>query len=212
MFAPLAGLPPLVRLIDTLLDAAIEQSRIVVAVAAPLADDVREFLAGHQLPEVRIAVAAESGSRAECVAAALKLVAGDVVPAHSVLLCDVRQPLTPVELCARVIAALGSAAVVLPVLPLTDSVKVVDARGTVRGTLDRATLRAVQYPRGFAVDILTQLLAQRASDEFDELDETLRAGVPLTAVEGDAEALCADLPRDAQFVEAIIAGGAGHGR
>ena len=40
--------------------------------------------------------------------------------------------------------------------------------------LDRATLRTVQYPRGFAADQLSRLLAGRTSDDFDELDESLR--------------------------------------
>jgi 2-C-methyl-D-erythritol 4-phosphate cytidylyltransferase len=205
-FAPLAGRPHLVRLIRTLLDAAVEQSRIVVAAALPLADDVRDALAAHQLSAVRIAVAAESGTRADCLSSGLDFVAGEADPARVVLLCDVRQPLTPVELCARVIESLESAAVAFPVLPVTDSVKVVDARGAVTGTLDRTTLRAVQYPRGFTVDVLARLLAQRASDQFDELEEAIRAGVPITTVEGDPAAFTADLPRDAQFVEAIIAG------
>jgi 2-C-methyl-D-erythritol 4-phosphate cytidylyltransferase len=84
-------------------------------------------------------------------------------------------------------------------------VKAVDARGSVTETLDRSTLRSVQYPRGFTVDQLSQLLAQRTSDEFDELDESLRFGTPIAVVDGDADAFIVELPRDAAFVEAIIA-------
>jgi len=93
----------------------------------------------------------------------------------------------------------------MPVLAVTDSVKAVDARGAVTGTLDRSTLRTVQYPRGFAADQLSQLLAGRTSDEFDELDESLRTGTRITFVEGDADAFVVELPRDAAFVEAFIA-------
>jgi 2-C-methyl-D-erythritol 4-phosphate cytidylyltransferase len=49
------------------------------------------------------------------------------------------------------------------------------------------------------------LLGQFTSDEFDELEETVRAGVPITVVDGEADAFVADLPRDTAFVEAIIA-------
>jgi len=95
--------------------------------------------------------------------------------------------------------------VAMPVLSVTDSVKAVDARGSVTGTLDRSTLRAVQYPRGFAVEELSRLLAGRMSDDFDELDESLRTGTPITLVDGDADAFVVELPRDTAFVEAIIA-------
>lgn len=93
----------------------------------------------------------------------------------------------------------------MPALPLTDSVKAVDARGSVTGTLDRSALRAVQYPRGFRTDQLTRLLAERTSDEFDELEEAIRAGLPITTVDGDPDAFLVDLPSDTTFVEAIIA-------
>jgi 2-C-methyl-D-erythritol 4-phosphate cytidylyltransferase len=92
----------------------------------------------------------------------------------------------------------------MPVLAVTDSVKAVDANGSVTGTLDRSTLRAVQYPRGFAAEHLYRLLAGRTSDEFDELDESLRTGTPITLVDGDSDAFAVELPRDAAFVEAII--------
>jgi 2-C-methyl-D-erythritol 4-phosphate cytidylyltransferase len=109
-------------------------------------------------------------------------------------------------MCDRVIAELrnGSTAV-MPMRPLTDSVKAVDADGSVTGTLDRSALRSVQYPRGFATDQLARLLTQFTTDEFDELEEAIRAGVPITVVDGEADAFVAELPRDAAFVEAIIA-------
>jgi 2-C-methyl-D-erythritol 4-phosphate cytidylyltransferase len=93
----------------------------------------------------------------------------------------------------------------MPALAVTDSVKAVDESGSVTGTLDRSMLRAVQYPRGFTADQLSQLLAGRTSDEFDELDESLCTGTPITIVDGDSDAFAVELPRDAAFVEAIIA-------
>jgi len=75
------------------------------------------------------------------------------------------------------------------------------------GTVDRSALRSVQYPRGFTVDQLTALLAARAGESFDEFDEAVRAGVPITLVDGDPSAIFAELPRDTAFLEAIIACG-----
>jgi len=194
-FDPLAGTAPLARVVRTMRGAA------VVAVAGPLVDAVRESLAAHGLSTVGVAVAEDPGSRAQCLAAGLHYLQDQ--PRH-VLIHDIRRPLAPEGVRDRVIAGLQAGnPVVMPVLAVTDSVKAVDASGSVTETLDRSTLRAVQYPRGFTADQLSQLLAG-TSDEFDELNESLRTGTPITFVGGDSDAFVVELPRDAAFVEAII--------
>lgn len=202
VFTPLAGEPPLVRILRTMLGAAIEPAA-VVATAEPLVDDVRKCLAAHGL-SVGVVVAA--GTRAQCLTAGLEYLERKSISSRHVLIHDVRRPLASAGLSDRVIAELRrGSAVVMPTLPLTDSVKAVDARGSVTGTLARSLLRAVQYPRGFATDQLAQLLNQRVATEFDEVEEAIRAGVPIAVVDGDSDAFVAELPRDAAFVEAIIA-------
>jgi 2-C-methyl-D-erythritol 4-phosphate cytidylyltransferase len=202
VFTPLAGEPPLVRILRTMLGAAIEPAA-VVATAEPLVDDVRKCLAAHGL-SVGVVVAA--GTRAQCLTAGLEYLERKSISPRHVLIHDVRRPLASAGLSDRVIAELRrGSAVVMPTLPLTDSVKAVDARGSVTGTLARSLLRAVQYPRGFATDQLAQLLNQRVATEFDEVEEAIRAGVPIAVVDGDSDAFVAELPRDAAFVEAIIA-------
>jgi 2-C-methyl-D-erythritol 4-phosphate cytidylyltransferase len=194
---PLAGEAPLARVVRTMRGAA------VVAVAEPLVGAVRESLAAHGLSAVGVTIAEDPGSRAQCLAAGLHYLKDK--PRH-VLIHDIRRPLAPEGIRDRVIAGLqAGSSVVMPVLTVTDSVKAVDARGSVTGTLDRSTLRAVQYPRGFTAGQLSQLLDGRTSDEFDELDEALLAGTPITLVDGDSYAFVVELPRDAAFVEAIIA-------
>jgi 2-C-methyl-D-erythritol 4-phosphate cytidylyltransferase len=196
VFARLAGEAPLVRVARTMLGSA------VIAVAEPLVGAVRETLAAHGLSAVGVTVADGSGSRAQCLAAALRYLEDQ--PRH-VLVHDVRRPLAPASLRDRVIDALQSGSpVVMPVRAMTDSVKAVDASGSVTATLDRSTLRAVQYPRGFVADHLARLLAGCATDEFDELDTFLRTATPITFIDGDADAFVVELPRDAAFVEAII--------
>jgi 2-C-methyl-D-erythritol 4-phosphate cytidylyltransferase len=195
-FAPLAGEAPVVRVARTMLGAA------VIAAAEPLVDAVRETLAAHGLSAVGVAVAEGPGSRAQCLAAGLQYLKDQ--PRH-VLIHDVRRPLAPARLRDRVIGALQAGSpVVMPVLAVTDSVKAVDSSGSVTGSLDRSTLLAVQHPRGFTVDHLSQLLAGCTSDEFDELDESLRTGMPIAFVDGDSDAFVVELPRDAAFVEAIV--------
>jgi len=57
----------------------------------------------------------------------------------------------------------------------------------------------------FAIDELNRLLDGRTSDDFDELDAALRTGTQITLVDGDADAFVVELPRDTDYVEAIIA-------
>jgi 2-C-methyl-D-erythritol 4-phosphate cytidylyltransferase len=193
----LAGEAPLARVVRTMRGTA------VVAVAEPLVGAVRESLAAHGLSAVDVAVAENPGSRAQCLKAGLDYLKDR--PRH-VLIHDIRRPLASDGVRDRVIAGLQAGSpIVMPAVAVTDSVKAVDERGSVTGTLDRSKLRAVQYPRGFGADHLSRLLAGRTSDEFDELDESLRTGTPITIVDGDADAFAVELPRDAAFVEAIIA-------
>jgi 2-C-methyl-D-erythritol 4-phosphate cytidylyltransferase len=196
-FAPLAGEAPVLRVARTMVGAA------AIVVAEPVAGVLRETLAVHGLSAVGIAVTEDPGTWAGYLAAGLQHLEDE--PRH-VLIYDIRRPLAPATLRDRVIAALAAGnPVVMPVLAVTDSVKAVDERGTVTGTLDRTTLRSVQYPRGFSAAHLSQLLAQCTSDEFDELEESLRDGAPITFVDGDADAFVVELPRDTAFVEAVIA-------
>jgi 2-C-methyl-D-erythritol 4-phosphate cytidylyltransferase len=201
-FTPLAGKPPLIRVLGSML-GAVAESATVVAAAEPIVDDVRECLAAQGL-SVGVAVAA--GTRAQCLSAGLEYLEDKSISPRYVLVHDIRRLLASAGVCERVIATLRNGSVaVMPVLPLTDSVKAVDGDGSVTRTLDRSALQSVQYPRGFATDQLVRLLAQVTSDEFDELEEAIRAGVPITVVDGESNAFVADLPRDTAFVEAVIA-------
>lgn len=197
-FAPLAGEAPLVRLVRS---AVAAEAAVVVAAAEPLVQYCRENLAAQGLSGVTVIPAAGAGARAHCLAAGL-----DCISARFVVVHDIRRPLASAALQTRVVAALrGGSLVVMPSVPLTDSVKAVDANGSVTATLDRSTLRSVQYPRGFTTEVLSSLLARRSSDEFDELEEALAADAPITVVDGDPDAFVVELPRDRPFVEAIIA-------
>ena len=201
-FTPLAGEVLLVRILRTMLRAVPEQATVIAA-AEPLVDDVRECVAAHRLS---VGVAAAAGTRAQCLTAGLEYLDRESVSPQHVLIHDIRRPLASAGMCERVIAELRNGSdVVMPMLAMTDSVKAVDAAGSVIRTFDRSALRSVQFPRGFATDQLARLLAQSTSDEFDELEETGRAGVPIAVVDGEADAFVADLPRDTAFVEAIIA-------
>jgi 2-C-methyl-D-erythritol 4-phosphate cytidylyltransferase/2-C-methyl-D-erythritol 2,4-cyclodiphosphate synthase len=71
-----------------------------------------------------------------------------------VLIHDAARPFASAALVSRAIAAAQKNGAAIPALPVTDTVKTVDATGHIDKTLDRNTLRLVQTPQGFTFDAL----------------------------------------------------------
>jgi 2-C-methyl-D-erythritol 4-phosphate cytidylyltransferase len=205
--ALVAGEPALVRVVRSITGAVAEE-RVVVATPPALAAGARECLrAAGLLTEVIVAPA--PGSRNQIIRAALEHLGAQPHTAAQVLVCDHRHPLSPTEVAQRVLTALRDGRdVVVPTLPVTDTVKTVDELGSVLSTVDRSALRTVQYPRGFTASALWRLVAGSPAsgpDVLDELGAALRAGLDIGTVAGDANALQVELPRDAHLLDAIIA-------
>jgi len=119
------------------------------------------------------------------------------------------RPLTPPDLVVRVVEALraGHSAVV-PALPLSDTVKAVDANGVVLGTPERAGLRAVQTPQGFATELLLRAY-QRAGevtgvDFTDDASMVEHIGGQVQVVDGDPLAFKITTQWDILLAQAIV--------
>jgi 2-C-methyl-D-erythritol 4-phosphate cytidylyltransferase/2-C-methyl-D-erythritol 2,4-cyclodiphosphate synthase len=107
-----------------------------------------------------------------------------------VLVHDAARPFVSMGLIERAIAAAQTSGAAVPVLPVADTVKTVNAQGEVTGTLDRAQLRLVQTPQafGFAALLAAHRRAQAAGrDDFTD-DAALAewAGLMVTTFEGEA--------------------------
>ena len=87
-----------------------------------------------------------------------------------VLIHDAARPFASAALVSRAIAAAERSGAAIPALPVTDTVKTVDAEGLVDKTLDRNTLRLVQTPQSFAFPAL--LAAHRRAAEAGREDFT----------------------------------------
>ncbi len=192
----LGGRSLLVRSVDAL-SGAVDQ--VVVAAAADQLDLVREELADCAVP---VQVVTGGDTRQSSVRLALAAVAR---PIQFVVVHDAARPLVPPEVVARVIAALrGGAAVVVPAIPVVDSLRQFDADG--RSTpIDRSTLRAVQTPQGFRKDVLVE--AHRRAPDGDATDDASlveRAGVPVTLVEGAHLAFKITTPVDLLVAQLLL--------
>jgi 2-C-methyl-D-erythritol 4-phosphate cytidylyltransferase/2-C-methyl-D-erythritol 2,4-cyclodiphosphate synthase len=106
-----------------------------------------------------------------------------------VLVHDAARPFASPALIARAIAAARCAAAV-PVLPIADTVKTVDAAGAITGTIDRGALRVVQTPQAFGFELLLEAHRRAAAagrDDFTD-DAALAewAGLKVSTFEGEA--------------------------
>ncbi|MEZ5888884.1 MAG: bifunctional 2-C-methyl-D-erythritol 4-phosphate cytidylyltransferase/2-C-methyl-D-erythritol 2,4-cyclodiphosphate synthase [Xanthobacteraceae bacterium] len=106
-----------------------------------------------------------------------------------VLVHDAARPFASAGLVSRAIAA-GRAGAAVPGLPVSDTVKAIDASGQVVETLDRARLRTVQTPQAF--DFAALLAAHRKAraagrDDFTD-DAALAewAGMSVSVFAGEA--------------------------
>ncbi len=114
-------------------------------------DHARFASAAAGLEKVRPPVAG-GRERQDSVRAGLEALAGEAP--DLVLVHDAARPFVTHALISRAVEAAAAHGAAVPVTGVTDTIKVVDALGTVASTPVRATLRAVQTPQAFRYDML----------------------------------------------------------
>jgi 2-C-methyl-D-erythritol 4-phosphate cytidylyltransferase len=173
--------------------------RVVVAVPADRTDRAKLILGRDAT------IVAGGANRGDSVSRALAAV-GDQDKPDFVLVHDAARALTPPELVVRVVEALraGHPAVV-PALPVADTIKAIDANGTVLGTPERAGLRAVQTPQGFSTDLLLRAYQQAGTAEFtDDASLVEHIGGQVQVVDGDPLAFKITTRLDLLLAQAIV--------
>ncbi|UVS76709.1 2-C-methyl-D-erythritol 4-phosphate cytidylyltransferase [Actinokineospora sp. UTMC 2448] len=198
---PVRGVPLLVHAVRGLLDAG--RVRHVVVAAPP--DDVDAVSA--LVDGLPVDVVPGGADRTASVGAALRHAVAAFPDVRIVLVHDAARAFTPPEVVARVVDAVaaGSEAVV-PVLPVTDTVKRVDADGVVLDTPDRSALRVVQTPQGFAVDTLVRAHGSGVS-ATDDAGLVEKLGVPVATVAGHPSAMKVTTPHDLAVAEKVLVEG-----
>ena len=142
--------------------------------------------------------------RTDSVRAALELVPVDGI--DCVLVHDAARPFVPAAVIERVVDAVRAGApAVVPVVPLTDTIKRVDQDGKVVETPDRTELVAVQTPQGFEPSLLRRAHALEAAGATDDAMLCERLGVTVQTVEGSEDAFKVTRPRDLILAESILA-------
>lgn len=180
-FVDVAGRPLLAHAVAALLAGGVD--RVVVAVPS----SQLEHAAGLLGPQV--SVVAGGADRTASVAAALLAAGPD---ADVVLVHDAARAFVPPAVVRRVIdAVLAGSRAVVPVLPITDTVRGIAADGRSTGVVDRDGLRIVQTPQGFEPDLLREAYRHAANNSRSTTDDAALAegvGASVDFVEGDQQA------------------------
>jgi 2-C-methyl-D-erythritol 4-phosphate cytidylyltransferase len=195
-FCQLDGRTLVERAVAGLLESGVVDT-VVVAVPADFTDEAKLIL-GH-----KATVVAGGTQRTESVSLALSALSGgpDFVLVH-----DAARALTPPGLIVRVVGALRSGhGAVVPALPLADTIKAVDANGVVLGTPERAGLRAVQTPQGFATDLLLRAYRRAGTADFtDDASLVEHVGGQVQLIDGDPLAFKITTQLDLLLAQAIV--------
>jgi 2-C-methyl-D-erythritol 4-phosphate cytidylyltransferase len=176
---------------------------IVVAVPPELTDEAMVILGSPDRPVTVVAGGPERTQSVQLGLASLDCADDDVVLVH-----DAARPLTPPALIVRVVEALRAGhCAVIPVLPVTDTIKAVDANGVVLGTPERAGLRAVQTPQGFRVGLLRRAYghADALGGFTDDAALVESIGAQVQTVDGDPLAFKITTEMDLQLATALLA-------
>jgi 2-C-methyl-D-erythritol 4-phosphate cytidylyltransferase len=204
-FVPLSGMP-LVLYPVKLFAALPEIEKILVVTAAESVNKVMETArpaaAGKMADAVTGGAERQDSARLGLAALAKYGYADNVVLIH-----DAARPLTGAALVRRVLGAVPTADGVVPVVPLNDTVKRVDASGVVEATLNREVMRAVQTPQGFILKYILELNERAADEGYYATDDAAlveRYGGRVVTVEGDPANIKITSPPDLKIAETIL--------
>jgi 2-C-methyl-D-erythritol 4-phosphate cytidylyltransferase / 2-C-methyl-D-erythritol 2,4-cyclodiphosphate synthase len=169
-------------------------------------DDVAMFSAA--VKGLRHEPPAEGGAtRQQSVHAGL-----EALGAHApdiVLIHDAARPFVSPAVISRAIEAAERTGAAVPVVPVTDTVKLVDASGHVEATPERARLRIAQTPQAFRYDVILEAhrkaVREGRNDFTDDAALAEWAGLTVATFEGDAANMKLTTPEDFVREEARLA-------
>ncbi len=121
-----------------------------------------------------------------------------------VMIHDGARPLVSHRLIQRVIEAAKTNLVVIPGVPVTNTIKWVE-HGSVKSTLPRDFLFTIQTPQAFDYSILDKAYhAFDGNDISDEAGLVERIGVPVSVVEGENENIKVTVKSDLEYARTFF--------
>jgi len=206
-FVELRGATILERALRGVFDSSEPAQVIVVAPKARVAAARRivELAGGAASGDATVVVGGPT--RQASVAAGLAALDDDV---EVVLVHDAARALTTAELFDRVARAVVPGTGVIPALPVTDTIKRIDAHEVVVDTVDRSELVHVQTPQGFPRAELVAAYAAADGDYTDDAALFSAAGHRVAVIEGESRGFKITTPWDLHRAENLLSQASGH--
>ena len=120
---------------------------------------------------------------------------------------DGARPLVSVELIERTIRAAAQYKAAVPAVKSVDSLKLVEDKDTVTGSVDREQVLRVQTPQVFEADLIKGALSYAAEKKLPLTDDCSAAelmGIKAHVVPGEEDNIKLTTPRDMLFAAAIL--------
>lgn len=205
-FITVRGIPLLVLCMKMLAETGMV-GRVIVVTRAWEITETEMVLKEYQarcFPAIDWQVTAGGKERQDSVANGLALItdAGGYVAVH-----DGARPFAGTGVFARTFAKAKECGAAIAAVPLKDTVKIVDARGLVVSTPDRASLCAVQTPQIFEINVLRKgydYLKEHPVAVTDDASLVEASGHPVAVAEGSYENIKVTTPEDLLLAEKIL--------
>ena len=199
VMAPLDGEPMIVRTVRTFQNCdAVKE--IVIVTREDLIPKITSMCG--KFDKVR-AVVVGGKDRPESVRNGLRMLSGQVKLAA---VQDGARPLITEAVIDRTIRAAHTYGAAAPAIPVKDTVKVVTG-GIVTTTPDRSTLKAIQTPQVFDVDLLKGALKKAGQDGAaitDDCSAVELLGYKVKIVEGDERNIKVTTPMDLKIAQMLL--------
>ena len=202
IFAALGGWPVLVRSIRAFEDNELVDEIIVVTREEKL-QQVADLVKRYELHKVSKVVLGGKTRVESCLAG----VSEAEHRAGLIAIHDGARPLVTQRVIRETIRAAEAHYAAVPVVPSTDTLKLLDSEGVVSGTVDRAAIFRVQTPQVFRADLIKGALTaamQRDLPITDDCSAMELMGIKTHTVPGDEDNIKLTTPRDFVVAEAIL--------
>ena len=199
VMAKLDGEPMIVRTVRTFQNC--DAIREIVIVTRP--DLIVKIMGLCRNFEKVIAVVAGGASRQESVGLGINALSNK---AKLVAVHDGARPLITPAVIDRTVRAAHTYKAAAPAIPVKDTIKVVKG-GVVDHTPDRETLKAIQTPQVFDVDLLRGALKKAERDGSavtDDCSAVELLGMSVKIVEGDERNIKVTTPMDLKIAEMLL--------
>jgi 2-C-methyl-D-erythritol 4-phosphate cytidylyltransferase/2-C-methyl-D-erythritol 2,4-cyclodiphosphate synthase len=210
-FVHLAGRPTLARALASVFGMR-EATQVIVAVPpsfVPIATELVRAVAGDSQDSAAVSVVVGGATRQGSVAAALAYLEPSI---EIVLVHDAARPLTPSVVFDSIAAeVLRTGTGIIPGLPVSDTIKLVQESGAVVDTVDRSVLMAVQTPQGFPREMLVSAHAAADKEFTDDSALVAASGYLVSVVAGDPLAFKITTAWELRRAEQLFSGSAAAG-